>query len=76
MVNYITTWYVITRCTVDDTCQGSFFQCFPCPGLHWSSGTCDASLIIRSFKEGSYSPCLSYVSLGEYISSIGEPGTI
>ena len=76
MVNYITTWYVITRCTVDDTCQGPFIQCFPCPRLHWSSETCDASFIIRSFKEGSHSPCLSSVPLAGYISSNGELETI
>ena len=52
------------------------FNVFHCPGLHWSSGTCDTSLIIRSFKEGSHSPCLSSVPLGGYTSSIGELGTI
>ena len=32
MVNFITTWYATTRCTVDGsgTCQGPFFYVFPC----------------------------------------------
>ena len=72
MVNFITTWYATTRCTVDDgsgTCQGPFFYAFLCQGLHGSYGTCDNSLYLL-FKEGSHSPCLSSIPLAGYISSM------
>ena len=77
MVNFITTWYATTRCTVDGsgTCQGSFFYAFLCQGLHGSYGTCDNSLYLL-FKEGSHSPCLSSVPLAGYISSNGKLGII
>ena len=71
MVNFITTWYATTRCTVDGsgTCQGPFFYAFLCQGLHGSYGTCDNSLYLL-FKEGSHSPCLSSIPLAGYISSM------
>ena len=71
MVNFITTWYATTRCTVDGsgTCQGPFFYVFLCQGLHGSYGTCDNSLYLL-FKEGSHSPCLSSIPLAGYISSM------
>ena len=68
MVNFITTWYATTRCTVDGsgTCQGPFFYAFLCQGLHGSYGTCDTSLYLF-FKEGSHSPCLNSILGGVYL---------
>ena len=38
--------YTTTRCTVDGFLSGPLRPYFPWPGLYWSCGTCDTSLLM------------------------------